>query len=146
MYVYTSVICPSKVCATLCVYRNRSTTTVHRSFCYRQQQATVISVISTASREDSSCCSTNLAGSRWFLTLSSFVFPYPVTRPRTLLCKTKTCCCRYISIFYHFRLVWGSRARRPGPFRPRISRWVRGHGYREGETGALPPRGRTLVE
>ena len=34
-------------------------TTVHRS-CYRQQQAAVVSVICTASREDSSCCSTNL--------------------------------------------------------------------------------------
>ena len=33
---------------------------VHRCFCYRQQQAAVVSVISTASREDSSCCSTNL--------------------------------------------------------------------------------------
>ena len=36
-------------------------TTVHRSFSYRlQQAAAVVSVISTVSREDSSCCSTNL--------------------------------------------------------------------------------------
>ena len=60
--------------------------------------------------------------------------------------KTETCC-RYLSIFYHFRLVvYESRARRPGPFRPRISPWVRGHGCRQGETGALPPRGHALVE
>ena len=42
--------------------------------------------------------------------------------------------------------MYESRARRPGPFRPRISPWVRGHGCRQGETGALPPRGHALVE
>ena len=50
-----------------------------------------------------------------------------------------------MSIFYHLGLVWKSWARRAGAFRPRISQWVRGHGYRQGESGALPPRGRTLV-
>ena len=51
--------------------------------------------------------------------------------------------CRF---FDHSRLVWESRACLPGPFRPRISPWVRGHGYRQGGTGALPPRGPALVE
>ena len=50
-----------------------------------------------------------------------------------------------MSIFNHFRLVWESRARRPGAFRSRISPWVRGHGCRQGGSGAVPPRGRTLV-
>ena len=50
-----------------------------------------------------------------------------------------------MSIFYHFRSVLGLRARRHGPFRPRNSPWVRGHGCRQRESGALPPRRRTLV-
>ena len=71
---------------------------------------------------------------------------YTVIQPvyLVLLC----CCCRrcIMSIFHHFRLVSEPRARRPGQVRPRISPWVRGHGYRQGETGALPPRGPALVE
>ena len=51
-----------------------------------------------------------------------------------------------MSISYHFRLLWESHARRPGPIRPRISPLVRGHGYGQGETGALPPGGPALVE
>ena len=39
-------------------------TTVHRSSCNRKQQAAVASVISTASREASSCFSTNLYSSK----------------------------------------------------------------------------------
>ena len=43
-------------------------------------------------------------------------------------------------LFYHFWLVWDSRA-----FRPRISPFVRKCGYRNGKSGALPQRGYTLV-
>ena len=32
----------------------------------------------------------------------------------------------------HIGLVWGLRARRPEPFRPQISTWVRRHGRRQG--------------
>ena len=42
--------------------------------------------------------------------------------------------------------MWDSRAHRPRPFRPRISLWVRGHGPRQGESGAIPPRGHAFVE
>ena len=45
----------------------------------------------------------------------------------------------------NFRLVWESRARRPGPLGPRILPRVRGRGYSQGETGALPPRVLVLV-
>ena len=44
-----------------------------------------------------------------------------------------------MSIFYHFRLVWESRTRRPGAFRPRISRGYVGMGTDKGKT-ALPRR------
>ena len=41
--------------------------------------------------------------------------------------------------------MWESWARRPRVFRPRISPWRRRHGCRQGKSGALPLRGRTLV-
>ena len=47
--------------------------------------------------------------------------------------------------FLSLRLVWESRARRPGAFRPGYLRGYVGMGTDKGNIGALPLRGRTLV-
>ena len=71
----------------------------------------------------------------------NFVVDHLLLSVYILMCDVVGVVCRFLSL----PIFVGIAGAPPGPFRPRISPWVRGHECRQGETGALPPRGRALV-